>query len=89
MAIDQGVGYGVLQIDRNLDGKYEMLIVVSLKDQQIVDVLFVTDDGSLRHGTPEEFQARQRIAEGNRRALEKVDKIITDGIKKADGELRK
>jgi hypothetical protein len=89
MAIEQGTGYGVLQIDRSLDGKYEMLIVVSLKDQHLVDVLYVTDDGWLRHSTPEEFQARQHIAEGNRQAIEKADKVITDALKKANEELRK
>ena len=89
LAIEQNTGYGILQIDRDLDGKYEMLIVVSVKDQRLIDVLFVTDDGWLRHSTPEEFEARLRIAEGNRRATEEVDKTITDALKKAKEDLKK
>ena len=89
LAIEQGTGYGILQLDRDLDGKYEILLVVSLKDQGLKDVLYVTQDGSLRHATQEEFQARLRIAEGNREAIQKVDKIITDGLKKVNEALNK
>src|SRR5262245_17929531 len=31
LTIEQGTGYGVLQLDRDLDGKYEILLVVSVK----------------------------------------------------------
>jgi hypothetical protein len=40
----------------------------------------LTDDGWLRHGTEEEYEARQKIAENNQHALERVDKIFQDGF---------
>lgn len=89
LVFDQDTGFGILQLDRDLDGKYEMLIVTSIKDQGLVDVLFVTDDGSLRHSTSEEFDARLHIAQGNRRAIEKLNQIISDGANEANKELKK
>jgi hypothetical protein len=80
LAIAPATGWGVLQLDRDLDGKYEMLLVVSVEDESLKDVLYVTADGWLRHATPEEFQARLRVAERNRDAIQKVDKIIRDGL---------
>ena len=76
LAIDPGRGYGVGQVDRNLDGKYDMLVVVSGTNQALTDVLFVTDGGWLRHSTPEEFQARQRIGERNRQDMQDVQKAL-------------
>jgi len=89
LGIEPGTGYGVLLLDRNLDGKYEMFVVVSLKDQSLKDVLYTTDDGWLRHATPEEFQERLRLAEKNRHAMEELDKTISDALKKANQELNK
>ena len=85
LAIDDNTGYRVLQIDRNLDAKYEMLTVISLKDQSLTDVLFVTDEGYLRHSTSEEFQARRRIFEENHRAVEELWRTIQDAAQKAAG----
>jgi len=82
LAIDQNTGYGVVQIDRHLDGKYDLIIVISLKDQVLEDVLIVTDDGWLRHGTPEEFQTRQHIFEGNRQAVQKLNKDLNNAAEK-------
>lgn len=82
LVVEQNTDYGVLQLDRDLDGKYEMLIVMSLKDQSLIDVFVTTDDGWLRHSTPEELQARQHIAEGNQHALEEFDKTLKDTAKK-------
>jgi hypothetical protein len=73
LAIDQGTGYFIGQIDTNLDGKYEMFVVVSVTNQTLVDVLFVTNEGWLRHGTPMEFETRQQIAERNRMEMKQVE----------------
>jgi hypothetical protein len=70
----------VMPIDQNLDGKYDTFLILSLKKQKLIDVLMLTDDGWLRHGTEEEYEARQKIAENNQHALERVDKIFQDGF---------
>lgn len=89
LVIEHDKDCGVLQIDRNLDGKYEMLVVASLKDRSLVDVLFVTEDGWLRHSTPEEFQERQRVGELNKKALEELDQTIRGAAQKALDDLSK
>jgi hypothetical protein len=89
LVIEHDTGYGVVQIDRDLDGKYEMLIVASLKDQSLIDVLFVTGDGWLRHSTPEEFEERLRIGEKNRKGLKELDKTIREAGEKAMKDLKK
>jgi len=83
LLIEPQSAYGILQIDRDLDGKHDLFVVLSVKDQRLTDVLFVTDDGWLRHSTPEEIQARQRIAETNRQAMEELNTTIRDATKKA------
>ena len=76
LAIERGSDYGVLQIDRDLDGKYETLIVSSLKGQRLKDVLLVTTAGWLRHATTEEYHAWLHRGEINKRAIETTDEAI-------------
>lgn len=84
--LEQGSGYGFMQIDRDLDGKYEMLVIVSHSDGKLTDVLFMTADGWLRHSTPEEFEARKRIYEANLQAMSDVFKAVEKGLKEAPEE---
>lgn len=84
--LEQGSGYGFMQIDHDLDGKYEMLVVVSHSDGSLTDVLLVTADGWLRHSTPEEFEARKRILETNLKVMSDTNKAIEKTIKEAQQE---
>jgi len=68
----------VVPIDRNLNGKYDLFLVESLRRQELIDVLVLTDEGWFRHGTQEEFEARQKIIENNRRAYEEGEKLFRD-----------
>ncbi len=83
LAIDSETGYGVGQLDTNLDGKYDLFIVVSPTNQTLVDVLVVTEEGWLRHSTSEEFRARQRIGEENRRGIEELENTVQKAVEKA------
>jgi len=89
LAIERDKDYGVLQFDRDLDGKYETVIVASLRDQGLKDVLFVTADGSLRHSTPVEFQAWQSRSRENKQAIDAADKAIRKAMEKANEDLKK
>ena len=71
----------VTPIDRNLNGKYDLFLVFSLKPLKLLDVLVLTDEGWLRHGTQEEFEARQKIIENNRRAYEEGKKLFRDAFR--------
>lgn len=82
-------GYATQQIDSNLNGKYEVFLVLSLQDQSLKDVLYVTENGWLRHATPEEFQARLQIAQRNREAIQNLDKVMSDALKKANPEFNR
>lgn len=81
--LDQGTGYGIMQIDRDQDGKYEMLVIVSHSDGKFMDLLFMTADGWLRHSTPEEFEARKRIYEANLQTMSDVYKAVEKGLKES------
>jgi hypothetical protein len=76
LVIERASEYGVLQIDRDLDGRYEVLVVSSLKDERLKDVLFVTADGWLRHSSMEEYDIWLRREGGNKRAVEKADEVM-------------
>lgn len=76
LAIDPETGYAVGELDTKLDGKYDLFVVGSVTNQTLVDILFLTDQGWLRHSTPEEFRARQRIGEQNRRDMEELEKQL-------------
>ena len=84
LIIDPARNYAVLQMDLNFDGKYEMFLVESIKDKTLIDVLYVTEEGWLRHSTRDEFQARLRIAQTNRKQLEELDKTVRDAFQKAN-----
>lgn len=77
----------VLPIDRNLDGKYDMFLLLSPKTNRLIDVLVLADEGCLRLGTREEFEARQKIFENNKKAVEDADNIIQRAIDDAPKDL--
>ena len=79
----------VMPIDRDLDGRYDMFLLLSVKTQKLIDVLVLTDDGWLRHSTEEEFAARQKTAEENKRVLKEADQIIQDALGKGAKEMNK
>jgi hypothetical protein len=69
----------VMPIDQNLNGRYDMFLVLSVKRNELIDVLVVTEDGWLRHANEDEFQTRRKIAEKGKRGealfLETLDKV--------------
>lgn len=89
LIIEQSTGYAVAQIDRNLDGKYEMLLIVSLKDETLMDVLILTEGGWLRHSTTDEFSARLRVGDRNRKDEENFNSTITNVIQQLEKDVNK
>ncbi len=83
LTIDPETGYAVGQVDTNLDGKYELFVVGSVTNQTLLDVLFITDEGWLRHSTPDEFRARQGIGEQNRRDMEDLQNHLRSAAQDA------
>lgn len=77
----------VMPIDRNLDGKYDMFLLLSPKTKRLIDVLMLSDEGWLRHGTEVEYEARQEIFDDNTKALEQADSIIQRAIDDAAKDL--
>jgi hypothetical protein len=77
----------VMQIDRDLDGKYDLLLILSSKSLSLIDALVLTDDGWWRHATKEEFEARVKIAEDNKRDNEQGMKILQQSLEKARKDL--
>ncbi len=89
LVVEQNSGYGVVQVDRDLDTKYETIIVASLKDQRLTDVLLVTADGWLRHSSSDEFDSWLRRSETNKRAEEQADKAVKKALEDGSKELKK
>jgi hypothetical protein len=68
--------FAVMPIDLDLDGRYDIFLVLSTKAQKLADVLVVTPDGWLRHSTQEEFEAQEQVGESNRRSLERAKQLV-------------
>lgn len=73
----------VMQIDRDLDGKYDLFLILSSESLSLIDALILTDDGWWRHATKEEFEARVKLAEDNERANERGMKILQQSLEQA------
>jgi hypothetical protein len=74
--------YQIHQLDRDLDGIYDMILVVRTTGLELLDVLVFEKAGYLRHASKEEFETRLAIANRNKQALEELDKITQEAFKK-------
>jgi len=77
----------VMQIDRDLDGKYDLFLILSSKSLSLIDALVLTDEGWWRHATKEEFEARVKIAEDNKRDIERGMKILQQSLEESRKDL--
>jgi len=74
--------YQILQLDSDLDGDYDMILVLKAAGLDLVDVLVFEKEGYLRHGSKEEFEARIAIMNQNNQGMEELHKITQETFKK-------
>lgn len=72
----------ILQLDRDLDGVYDMILVLKIAGLDLVDVLVFEKEGYLRHASKEEFEARLTIMNKNKQGMEELHKITQEAFKK-------
>ena len=76
VALNNNTNAVALQIDSNLDGKTDLIVVSNPGKQELTDVLTIGADGKISHASVELFEKRQRILEINIAGEKKLEGAI-------------